>query len=276
MTGYGNVRGGTDTTDATATAGDVRVGKTAYANDQKLTGTFTSDATATAGNILTSKTAYINGQKVTGSMANRGNKTFTPSLEEQTSPSGYYDSVTVNPITKSNTGVTKLDISFSMSASSDIGSDSSTYANVHIIGTVIPNATFYIATDQATINALRMHRNSTISLSWLPAISYTGGGSSGNWELGFIIEPNSDLTIETDYTAINPKHIFLYDSSNLKFLCNDGTGDLFGQNTVKFVPVCTIENNMTEAERNIEYSVASTSSEGIMEVYCNISNINML
>lgn len=52
----------------------------------------TSDATATAGEILATKTAYVNGSKVTGNMTNQGGITGTiTSLSPYTVPSGYHD-----------------------------------------------------------------------------------------------------------------------------------------------------------------------------------------
>lgn len=52
----------------------------------------TADATASAGNILSGKTAYVNGSKVTGTMPNQGAKTAALKCEgEYTIPAGYHN-----------------------------------------------------------------------------------------------------------------------------------------------------------------------------------------
>lgn len=49
-----------------------------------------ADATATAADIRSGKTAYVNGAKITGTIPSQGAQTFTPGMEDQTIAAGRY------------------------------------------------------------------------------------------------------------------------------------------------------------------------------------------
>lgn len=79
----------------TLNADNITTTKAIIGNDTLLN---TVEATAGASNILVGKTAYADNVKITGTMPNNGELNYTPSTEEQTIPAGYTSGGTIAPM----------------------------------------------------------------------------------------------------------------------------------------------------------------------------------
>lgn len=139
-----SIQVGVDTSDATAAPGELLVGKTAYVNEQKITGTMANNGavsqslnaggsytipagyhngegkvnanslvsqtsgTAEAGEILKGETAWVNGSQVTGTMENRGAVSQALNAgESYTVPVDYHDGngkITANSLASQTDG----------------------------------------------------------------------------------------------------------------------------------------------------------------------------
>lgn len=71
------------------------------------------DATAKAGDILLGKTAYINTGKITGTMPNNGLLTYTPNDDTQTIPAGYTSGGIISPMDITTSGEYQTALSLS-------------------------------------------------------------------------------------------------------------------------------------------------------------------
>ncbi len=75
------------TDNATATAEDIKEGKTAFVNGVLVNGTMfvldTSDATAMAEHIRAGKTAYVNGELIVGTLKEISGRKVTPTRDAQ-------------------------------------------------------------------------------------------------------------------------------------------------------------------------------------------------
>jgi hypothetical protein len=74
-------------------------------------GTDTSDATATAGDILKDKTAYVNDTKITGSIVAKTSTDLTASGATVTAPAGYYASDVSKAVTTATQATPSISVS---------------------------------------------------------------------------------------------------------------------------------------------------------------------
>ena len=125
----------------------------------------TSDATAVAGEILIGKTAYKNGSKITGTMTNNGAVTGTISTKAQqyTIPQGFHDGsgkVSISSTEQAKLiaanirqGVTILGVEGSMSGSEDVHAQTKTVTPGITAATYTPD-TGYNYFSEFTVSAI--------------------------------------------------------------------------------------------------------------------------
>lgn len=170
-----------DLTSDDVAASDVLSGKMFHLpSGEPKTGTCTydadtSDATATAAEILLNKTAYKNGSKLTGTMPNRGAVTGTISTKAQqyTIQNGYHDGSGKVSIasdeqakiiaTNIRQGVTILGVEGSMSGSEDVHAQAKTATPTLTSQTILPDSPSYNYLTQVTVEAIPVTRTDNAS-----------------------------------------------------------------------------------------------------------------
>jgi len=166
-----------DLTSDTITPDKLASGYTAHdKSGAPITGTSTldsdtTDATAAAGEILSSKTAYVNKQKITGTMPNLGSVTGSISTKEgqYTIPNGYHDGsgkVGIDATEQAKIiaenireGIEILGVTGTMTGTEDVVAGSPTVTPSFSTQTILPNGSATPAENylsQVTVNPIPM------------------------------------------------------------------------------------------------------------------------